>query len=205
MIDLQLYLAFVLAVVLLAVIPGPNVALIVANSVAHGTRYGLLTVAGTTSALVVQLSLAAFGMTKVLSMLGGWFELVRWIGVAYLIYLGLKIWRAPVADLSTQEAEPKSTRMIFMRAFLVSLTNPKLLLFYGAFFPQFVDSGKSMSSQIAILCATFLSIAVLMDGGWAIAAGRARAFLNAHSRLRNRISGGLLIGAGVGLAVARNK
>lgn len=205
MLDLQLYSAFVLAVLLLTLIPGPNVALIVANSVAHGTRYGLLTVAGTSSALIVQLSLTALGMTKILSMLGGWFELVRWIGAAYLIYLGLKIWRGPVSDLTIQETERKSTRIIFVRAFLVSLTNPKLLLFYGAFFPQFVDSRGNLGGQIAILCATFLAIGVVMDSGWAVAAGRARVFLNVHSRLRNRLSGGLLIGAGVGLAIARNK
>lgn len=132
MIDLGLYLAFIAAVAVLMAIPGPNVALIVANSVAHGTRYGLLTVAGTSAAMVLQLVLVALGMTPLLGALGAWFELLRWIGVAYLFYLGIKAWRAPAVDLTTTKPERKSSRRMFSRALLVSMTNPKTLLFYGA-------------------------------------------------------------------------
>src|SRR5437867_2382347 len=83
--DMHLYFAFVLAVTILMLIPGPNVALIVANSVAYGPRFGLLTVAGTSSAMVLQLALTVLGMTELLGTLGTWFEWIRWIGVAYLI------------------------------------------------------------------------------------------------------------------------
>src|SRR6185369_16297618 len=100
MIDPSLYLAFIAAVTVLMVIPGPNVALIVANSVAHGSRYGLLTVAGTSTAMLLQLGLVAVGMTPLLGALGSWFELLRWIGVAYLVYLGIREWRAPAVDLT---------------------------------------------------------------------------------------------------------
>src|SRR5687768_2349978 len=93
MIDLHLFAAFVAAVAILMLIPGPNVALIVANSVAHGARYGLLTVAGTSSAMMLQLAVTALGMTELLATLGSWFEWVRWIGVAYLLYLGVSYWR----------------------------------------------------------------------------------------------------------------
>jgi homoserine/homoserine lactone efflux protein len=112
-------------------------------------------------------------MTGLLASLGGWFEWLRWIGVAYLAYLGLRQWRAPAIDLTTTPAEPRSARAIFLRGLLVSLTNPKTLLFYGAFFPQF------------------------------LAAGRARKLLAGRGRLGNRLSGGLLLGAGLGLALAR--
>jgi homoserine/homoserine lactone efflux protein len=88
--DVSLYLAFVLATCILMLIPGPNVALIVANSVAYGTRFGLLTMAGTSSAMVVQLVITALGMTAVLGFLGLWFEWLRWIGVVYLVYLGIR-------------------------------------------------------------------------------------------------------------------
>ncbi len=98
--SLELYLAFVAATVILILIPGPNVALIVANSVAHGSRYGLLTVAGTSSAVVIQLLLTIAGMTTFLSVMANWFEWLRWIGVAYLIYLGIRAWRAPPVDLT---------------------------------------------------------------------------------------------------------
>jgi homoserine/homoserine lactone efflux protein len=203
MFDMHLYLAFVLAVTILMLIPGPNVALIVANSVAYGPRYGLLTVAGTSSAMVLQLALTVLGMTELLGTLGAWFEWIRWIGVAYLVYLGIAQWRAPPLNLTEVAPEPKSARAMFTRALLVSLTNPKTLFFYGAFFPQFVVTGHDVGAQVAILTATFLVLAVLLDGCWALAAARARGLLAVRGRLRNRISGSLLIGAGIGLAFAR--
>jgi homoserine/homoserine lactone efflux protein len=92
MIHFDLYLTFVAAVTVLMLVPGPNVALIIANSVAYGARYGLLTVAGTSSAMLLQLSVTALGMTELLGMLGSWFEWLRWIGVAYLVYLGIGHW-----------------------------------------------------------------------------------------------------------------
>ena len=96
-------------------------------------------------------------------------------------------------------------RDIFLRGALVAMTNPKTLVFYGAFFPQFVAPGPDLEFQIALLCGTFLAIAALLDGAWAVAAGRARGVLARRGKLRNRLSGGLLIGAGVGLALARVK
>ncbi|HZS81774.1 MAG TPA: LysE family translocator [Stellaceae bacterium] len=205
MIDLHLYLAFILATSILILMPGPNVALIVANSVAYGTRYGFLTVAGTSSAQLVQLALTALGMTAVLGVLAAWFEWIRWAGVLYLLYLGIKAWRAKPVDLARTEAQPKSFRAIYARGLLVSLTNPKTLLFYSAFFPQFVVMNDRVDAQIAILAATFLVIAILLDGAWALLAGRARAVLATRARLRNRLTGGLLIGAGFGLALAHRR
>jgi threonine/homoserine/homoserine lactone efflux protein len=205
MIPLDLYLAFVAATTVLMLIPGPNVALIVANSVAYGTRFGLLTVAGTASAMLVQLALTSLGMAAVLGMLGAMFEWLRWAGVAYLLYLGIRQWRAAPVDLTRTRPEPRSARHIFLRGLLVSLTNPKTLFFYGAFFPQFISPGGDITTQVALLSATFVVLAVLLDSGWALAAGRARGFLAGRGRLRNRMSGGLLIGAGLGLALAHRK
>jgi threonine/homoserine/homoserine lactone efflux protein len=205
MIDTQLYLAFVAATVILILIPGPNVALIVANSVAYGTRFGLLTVAGTSSAMVIQLALTALGMTTVLGVLADWFEWIRWIGVAYLAYLGVQQWRTQPTDLTTIRPQPKSVRAIYSRGLLVSLTNPKTLLFYGAFLPQFITASRPVEPQIALLSATFLVLAIVLDGLWALLAGHARSFLATRGRLRNRLSGSLLIGAGIGLALARRR
>ena len=205
MFDTQLFFAFVLAVTVLMLIPGPNVALIVANSVAWGARYGLLTVAGTSAAMVVQLGLTALGMTELLGLLGSWFEWIRWAGVAWLVWLGIAQWRAPDVDLTTTAAEPKSRRAIFMRALMVSLVNPKTLLFYGAFFPQFITAGGDVGGQVALLSVTFLALAVVLDSGWALAAARARGLLATRGRLRNRLCGGLLVGAGLGLALARKE
>jgi homoserine/homoserine lactone efflux protein len=203
MIALDLYLAFVLACVVLIVIPGPNVALIVANSVAHGARFGLLTVAGTSSAVVVQLSLTVLGASAVLNFLAASFDWLRWLGVVYLVWLGIAAWRAPAVDLAQVRPQARSARRILVRGFLVGLTNPKTLLFYGAFLPQFITPGSTAPDQLLLLAVSFLVVAVVLDSGWALLAGRLRALLTAHVRLRNRLTGGLLVGAGVGLALAR--
>jgi threonine/homoserine/homoserine lactone efflux protein len=94
---------------------------------------------------------------------------------------------------------------MYVRALLVSMTNPKTLLFYGAFFPQFIAADRALAPQVVLLSVTFIVLAILVDGSWALAAGRARHLLASRGRLRNRISGGMLIGAGVVLAAARHK
>ncbi len=205
MIDPALYAAFVLATAVLMLIPGPNVALIVANSVAYGTRYGLLTLAGTATAMVPQLLLTALGMTALLGGIGEWMAWLRWAGVAYLIVLGVRQWRAAAPDLTRVAAQPRSPRGIFVRGLLVSLTNPKTLFFYGAFFPQFVAADRAAWPQLVILSVTFLAVAIVLDSCWALLAGRARPLLAAHGRARNRIAGGFLVGAGVGLALAHRR
>jgi len=205
MIPLDLYLAFVAASAVLMVIPGPNMALIVANSVAYGTRFGLLTLAGTASAMVVQLALVAIGMAAVLGALGAWLEWLRWLGVAYLIFLGVRQWRAAPVDLAHTASQRRSARAIYLRGLLVSLTNPKTLFFFGAFFPQFLSADRPVAPQLVLLSVTFVVVALLLDSVWALLAGRARGFLAGRGRVRNRISGGFLIGAGVGLALAHRK
>jgi threonine/homoserine/homoserine lactone efflux protein len=203
----HLYIAFIAATTVLMLIPGPNVAFIVGNSVGRGTRSGLLTVAGTSTAMVLQLALTVAGLNTALGTLGAWFEWIRWIGVVYLIYLGLRQWFEKPINLAKTEREETaiSKRSIFARGFLVSLTNPKTLFFYGAFFPQFITPAAREDGQVIVLVITFLLIAVMIDSTWAILAGRARHLLVTNGRIRNRISGSLLIGAGVGLALARRK
>ncbi len=198
----DLYLGFVAATFVLILIPGPNVALIVANSVAHGTRYGLVTVAGTSVALTIQLVLTVAGLSAMLSLMASWFEVLRWIGVAYLAWLAVRAWRAPATDLAQTAPEPRAVRVIALRGFLVALTNPKTLLFVGAFLPQFVSPDAAPLGQLVLLAATFLVLAIGGDAVWAALAGRARVVL-ARGRWRNRLTGGLLMGAGVGLALAR--
>ncbi len=205
MIDPSLFLAFAAAVTLLMLFPGPNVSLIVANSIAYGPRFGFLTIAGTASAMVLQLGLTALGMTELMGTMGLWFEWLRWFGVAYLIYLGIMQWRAPAVDLTLTQPEPKSVRSIYLRGLMVSLTNPKTLLFYSAFFPQFISVDRAIGPQFVLLSITCLVLAVVVDGGWALIAARARGLLGSRGRLRNRLSGGFMVGAGVALAFARNK
>ena len=202
--DAGLLLGFVLATIVLILIPGPNLALIVANSVAYGTRYGLLTVAGTTPALLVQLGLTSFGMSEAIGVLGSWFDVLRWVGVVYLVVAGVIEFRQPAADLTSVRAQPRSARLIFARAFMVSLFNPKTLLFFSAFLPQFVAPDRPAGPQLLVLSAVFATLVVCGDSLWATAAGRARGVLG-RGRFRQRLSGGMLVTAGVGLALARAK
>lgn len=201
--DLGLLPAFVLAVAALMLLPGPNMALIVANSLAYGARWGVLTVLATCSASMVQLLLVAVGMATVVSELGGAFEWLRWAGVAYLIIIGLQQWFAPAPDLSGVRAQPRSLSRIFGRAAMVSVTNPKTLLFYAAFFPQFVAPDRPVVTQVLVLAGLYLLIALLLDSLWAMVAGQLRRVIGRRAGLVNRLSGGVLISAGVGLALKR--
>jgi threonine/homoserine/homoserine lactone efflux protein len=196
-----LYAAFVAAVTVLMLIPGPNVALITATSVQRGARLGLMTVAGTCAAMAAQLALVALGLSEALGAAGRWFAVLRWAGVAYLVWLGVVAWRAPAEDL-TAAAAPARAERIFLRGFLVSLTNPKTLFFYAAFFPQFVTPGGG-ARQMWLLAATFLALEAIIDSGWALGAARLRPLLARHGRLRARLTGAVLIAAGAGLAAAR--
>jgi homoserine/homoserine lactone efflux protein len=196
-----LYAAFVAAATTLMLIPGPNVALIVANSLGFGVRAGLMTVAGTSAAMVVQLAIASLGITALFGALAQAFEILRWLGVAYLLWLGFRAWRTPSGDLGrTRAVSPRDT---FARGFFVSLTNPKTLAFYAAFLPQFLVSDAPFGRQMAILSLTFVAIAILVDSGWALAAGGARGLVARLGRARNRLTGAILVGAALGLAFAR--
>ncbi|RBP07078.1 threonine/homoserine/homoserine lactone efflux protein [Roseiarcus fermentans] len=199
--SLSLFAAFVAATAALMLIPGPNVALIVANSLRFGVPGGLVTVLGTSAAMVVQLAVASLGVTTLLGTMGHAFEALRWLGVGYLVILGVRAWRAPADDLALTDAVPAGRT--FGRGFLVSLTNPKTLAFYAAFLPQFLDPAAPPGRQMAILGATFVAIALVVDGGWAVLAARARAALLRFGRARNRLTGAVLIGAAAGLAFAR--
>jgi threonine/homoserine/homoserine lactone efflux protein len=199
---LSLYLGFVATCLVLMVMPGPNVALIVANSLAHGTRYGLMTVAGTSTAIAVHLVATFFVTASLFTLLASSFVYLRWLGVAYLIFLGIRTWRQQHDEFAIAP-QPRSKRVIYLRGVAISLTNPKVLFFYVAFFPQFIVADRPIAPQLAALTSTFLMLAIVFDSGWAVLAGRLRGVVAGYTRLRHRLTGGVLIAAGLGLATAR--
>lgn len=205
MMDADMYLLFVGTCVVLGLIPGPNIALIVANSIAYGTRYGLISVAGTSSAMVPQLTVTVLGATTLLTLVSSAFEWLRWVGVAYLLYLGIRHWFTDAGDTLhvTADRDRNACKKVYWRGFWVSATNPKTLLFFGAFLPQFVSPQGNVTLQMIVLSVTFVSVITVFDSCWAVLAGRARSFLSRFSRLRHRISGAFFITASVGLALAR--
>jgi len=203
--EIDIYLAYCLATALLILMPGPIVTLVVANSLSHGTRTGLATAVGATLGSGVLLAAGGFGMAWLLGLLSDWLIWLRWIGAAYLIYLGLRQWRAPVHGLEQTTADEGPPKVVFLHGFVVAVTNPKTILFYVAFFPQFIDPAGSVGTQLMIMCATFLTLAMILDGSYALLAGRLRPWLTGEKRghIRNRITGTLLMVTGAGLALVR--
>lgn len=198
---LDVYVAFLLASVLLAIIPGPNVALVVATSLKQGRDRGLQAVAGTSSGQFIQLSVAVAGLTTLAVFLAELFEWVRWIGVAYLLYLAAKSWRAgPTLD---QETVMRSR--YFSQGFFVALINPKTLLFHGAFLPQFISPNGDVFAQSVILAASFLIVVTMIDVCFVLLAGWIRPYLaRASGRvLGQRLGAFVYASAAAGLAFAR--
>lgn len=190
--------ALVIATAILVVIPGPNVALIVANSLRYGLRMGIATVAGTTVGVGLQLLLVVLGLAVLVSVAADALMWVRWAGVGYLIYLGIRTWREQPEDLSNVRAAPA----MFRRGCLIAVLNPKTLLFNAAFIPQFVGN-EATAAQLGVVAAVFLAVLFLGDVLWAAFASAARPVLARYSSLRNRLTGAFVVAAGVGLALAR--
>lgn len=202
----HLFAAYCLAVAVLVLIPGPVVTLVVANSLRHGRRSGLTTVAGASIGNAILLGATAVGLVAFFALLSEVFEIVRWAGAVYLIWLGIKAWRAHgVNEAATTAVAVRSSHAVFLEGFLIAITNPKAILFYIAFLPQFVDPHLRAGPQLLAMIATMIAMALLSDSTYALLAGRARGWFTAPARrrLQSRISGTLLIGVGCGLLVAR--
>jgi threonine/homoserine/homoserine lactone efflux protein len=198
----ELYLAYVLACIVVVIIPGPTVTVIVANSLRHGPRAGLLNVAGTQAGLAIMLVVLAAGLQVIVENLGHVFEWVRLAGAAYLIWLGIKLWRSN-GDLGAA-GHARPTGSFFLQGFLVILANPKALLFFGAFIPQFLDPAGDPLQQTILLGLTFMAVATLLDGAYAVLCGGAGQMLARRNVRRIEIaSGTLLIGGGLWLALRR--
>ena len=202
--SLQLYLAFVAACIALALLPGPIVTLVIANGLRHGTRAALTNIAGVQFGLAIVIGIVAVGLTSLMATMGYWFDWVRFAGAAYLVWLGIKLIRAPIAGVEAQTPPPPPRGGFFLQGLLVALSNPKLLVFFGAFLPQFMDLNGDHLSQVALLGITFMVTAAMTDAAYALLAGRARLFFSARrTRLLSRVSGGFMIGGGIWLALTR--
>jgi len=202
--SLQVYLAFVAACLALALLPGPVVTLLIANGLRHGTRAALINIAGVQTGLLIVIGVVAVGLTSLAATMGYWFDWLRLAGAAYLVWLGIKLIRFPVEGIGTDAPPPPPRGGFFLQGLLVLLSNPKLLIFFGAFLPQFMDMNRDHFSQATLLGVTFMVIAGLTDGIYALLAGRARKLFSAlRTRLVSRISGSFMIGGGIWLALTR--
>lgn len=193
-------IALIAATVILILIPGPNVALIVANSLRHGLRTGVVTSLGTTVGIGLQLLLVVSGLAVLLQVAADALTWIKWLGVAYLLWLGVRTWREPPDDLTAVKAQSNSGA--FLRGMLLAVVNPKTLLFNAAFLPQFVVSGGNAASGLLVVASVYLAVLLVGDALWAVFAASARRWLGRFGRLRNRLIGAFLTGAGISLAVS---
>ena len=202
---LEIYLAYIAACFVIAIIPGPTVTVIIANSLAHGTRAGLLNVAGTQLGLGLMMAILVVGLSSVIAAMGWLFDWLRWAGAAYLIYLGWKLLRAPDA-LSDPGAAALPRGGFFLQGFLVMMSNPKALFWFGAFIPQFVNPDGDYVAQIVLLGLSAMAVALISDGAYAVLTGGAGSLLSRKRvRLVSRLGGGFLIGGGLWLALTRGR
>ncbi len=202
--SLNLYLAFVAACIGLALVPGPVVTLVLANGLRYGTSAALVNIAGVQAGLAIVIGIVAVGLTSLMATMGYWFDWVRFAGAAYLVWLGIKLIRSPVEGVDADAPPPPPRGGFFLQGFVVLLSNPKVLVFFGAFIPQFVDMNKDHFSQVALLGLTFMVTGAFTDSIYAVLAGRARLFFSAErTRLVSRISGGFMVGGGIWLALTR--
>lgn len=198
--------AFAGACWLLAWTPGPMMSLILANVATHGLHAGLWTIAGSMLGLTLLVSAAALGMTPIMVFMSDWFDVIRWIGALYLAWLGYeRLKRAWIgAPPVSAAARAPAGHSWFLQAFAVSLSNPKVLLFLGAFLPQFVDTSGNVEFQLTVLAVTFIVVLGIADVAYTIAVGRMRnLFANGRMRLLDGASGVLLLLGGLVLATAR--
>ena len=204
MFDMTTLLAYLGACFILAIVPGPTVTVIIANALARGTLAGLSIIAGTQLGLVTMILVVASGMQALVAFMAFAFDWIKLLGAAYLIWLGFKMLRSS-GDLGSAEVlKSRGYRDLVLEGFLVIWANPKALIFFGAFLPQFVSLEAPTFPQIVVLGLFFMLVAGATDSIYAIVAGQARGLLTrARVRLVSRISGIVLMCGGVWLALIR--
>jgi threonine/homoserine/homoserine lactone efflux protein len=200
-VTLDAWLTFCAASLALAVVPGPTVTVILANALRYGTRAGLMNVLGTQAGVAVWLVIASAGLSAMIAVMGAWFDLLRWVGAAYLIWLGIKFLRSN-GDLAVAVDRARPRGSFFLQGLVVILSNPKMLVVFGALIPPFVPRDGNPVAATFLLGLTFAIIAATTDTCYAVAAGRARHWLS-RSRIRviEVCSGGFLTAGGVWMAL----
>ena len=200
--DIEILFAFILATVLVVISPGPTVVLVVALAARYGPRAAAPLIAGVMCGDLAALLASFAGLGALLAASAEAFAAFKWAAAAYLIYLGIKQWRAP--PVVAEAPGRKTAAVLFRRAFLTTAMNPKTIIFFTVFIPQFVSAEKPFAPQFAILGGVFLFLAALNAAGYAIFAGKMRRVLQGGMvRWFNRLGGGALISAGIWTAAIR--
>ncbi|GIZ10825.1 LysE family translocator [Pseudomonas sp. NCCP-436] len=201
---LDLWFVYFLATLGLALTPGPNSLLALTHGGLYGARLALATILGGVLGFSLLIALAMFGLSALLKTAPAALLALKWLGGAYLIWLGVQLWRSPPMSLMLVDSgvRPRATGL-FRQGLLSALANPKVILFYGAFLPQFVDAQRGLAVQFVVMAATFAAVEFLVELLLALLAFRVRPWLERGGRAFNRCCGILFMLIGVALPLAR--
>lgn len=199
----NMWLAFLAAAVVIAVSPGPGAVLSMATGLRHGYAVALRAILGLQTALLIQLAIVVLGLGAVLAASATAFLIVKIAGAGYLIWLGVRKWRAPV-ELLDDGAAARDTRGVYLQGVLVNLTNPKAIVFMVALVPQFIDPQLPQWPQFFIIATTMVGTDMLVMSCYALLAGRCRRWLRSPRMMKaqNRVFGGMFVAAGSLLAAS---
>jgi threonine/homoserine/homoserine lactone efflux protein len=204
--SLDHWLAFAAASAVLLAIPGPTVLMVVSYALGHGRKAAAGTVAGVALGDFTSMTASLLGLGALLATSAAIFTSLKWIGAAYLIYMGIRLWRAPVGESDAEPVPETTSRRIFFHAYAVTALNPKSIIFFVAFLPQFLDAARPLLPQMVMFEITFLVLATANAAAYAFMAAAARQRIR-EARLRrsvNRVGGSLLVGAGLLAAAWRH-
>lgn len=200
---LTVWLGFLLAAIVIAVTPGPGAVISMSTGLRHGYWTALVTILGLQTALLMQLLIVALGLGALLATSEAAFSVIKFLGAAYLVWLGIQKWRSPIVpvDAGMPAIQRKGA---FLQGVLVNLTNPKAIIFIGALVPQFVDPALPQAAQYLVIAATLCLTDMLVMSGYALAAARLGRWLHdpRSIRVQNRFFGGLFVSAGALLAIS---
>jgi homoserine/homoserine lactone efflux protein len=202
---LAVWLGFLLAAILIAVTPGPGAVISMSTGMRHGYWAALTAILGLQAAILLHLLIVALGLGALLAASETAFALVKFIGAAYLVWLGIQRWRAtPLPADATPDASPVLSKSLFLQGLMVNLTNPKAIVFIGALVPQFVDPVKEQVGQYLLIAVTLCLTDMFVMSCYALAASRLGGWMRDPAAIgsQNRLFGGLFISAGAILAVS---
>jgi threonine/homoserine/homoserine lactone efflux protein len=198
--DLHTWLIYAMAITGLSLSPGPNGLLALTHGAVYGWRKATCTVAGGVSGFVVVIALSMFGIGALLQASLVWFTLMKWLGGAYLVWLGIQVWRSPPVGVQVGEfGHERSAASMFAQGALSALTNPKVLLFFAAFLPHFIDPSKRLVTQFIVMAGTFAVFEFATELVIVSTAQRINAWLARSGKRFNQVCGGLFVAIGAAL------
>jgi homoserine/homoserine lactone efflux protein len=199
-VTIETWIVYLLAATGLSLSPGPNSLLALTHGALHGPRAAAFTIAGGAIGFITLIALSMFGIGALLKASLVWLTILKWVGGGYLVWLGAQVWRSPPVGVALAAArQPTGGPALFRQGALSALTNPKGILFFAAFLPQFIDPGRSLLVQFSIMAATFAVVEIATEAVIANAAHRITPWLGRVGRRFNQVCGGIFVAIGVAL------